>query len=88
MILDNWFNMITEEMSDHDDCWGDVVYQSLNEDELMKDFDAGYGSEEGRPFFVWTHDRVYFPVCYDGSEWVGSVPRHPTSEEPQHFGGG
>lgn len=28
-------------------------------------------------FCVWTEKFVYFPVCYDGDEWAGFVPRNP-----------
>jgi hypothetical protein len=34
----------------------------------------------GKPFLLWTNDRVYFLVIYDGKEWAGSVPRNPTSD--------
>ena len=53
-------------------------------------FDAGYGGTCGHSFYAWTEKFVYFPVCYDGSEWVGFVPRGPvtTEIEPQHWGGG
>ena len=61
-----------------------------HEDPLDVEFDDGVGLSEGRPFFAWSANRVYFPVVYDGSEWVGSVPRNPdpdSLEEPTHFGG-
>ena len=61
------------------------------------EFDDGYGMREGIPFVLWTEKWVYFPVCYDGGEWVGSVPRDYISTRtetkemgfiPQHFGSG
>ena len=57
-------------------------------DWLDWDFNDGFGAENGVPFLVWTDDWVYFPVCYDGSEWVGAVPRNPRNEPTEHFGGG
>jgi len=51
-------------------------------------FYPGYGRPEGIPFTLWTHKRVYFPVQYDGSEWVTSVPRDPCEEVTSHVGGG
>lgn len=33
-------------------------------------------------------DYVYFPLCYDGSEWVGSVSRNPNGVSTMHLGGG
>ena len=37
---------------------------------------------------LWTAARVYFPACYDGSEWCESVPRNPCDEATTHVGGG
>lgn len=31
---------------------------------------------------MWTAQRVYLKGLYDGSEWVTSLPRHPSDEEP------
>jgi len=65
---------------------------TLTERELRKEFDDGYGSREGEPFTCWGENHVYFPLCYDGSEWVGSAPRRPTKEAMsnplRHQGGG
>lgn len=55
---------------------------------LDHQFHDGYGGEEGLPFTLWTKERVYFPVVYDGSEWVASVPRNPNGEATEHVGGG
>jgi hypothetical protein len=55
---------------------------------LDYDFDPGYGSTEGPSFTLWTAKRVYLPACYDGSEWVASVPRNPCDEATEHVGGG
>lgn len=60
---------------------------TLTEEGLDKEFDAGYGGENGEPFTAWTSERVYFPCCYDGSEWVGSAPRNPCDEATGHQGG-
>ena len=50
-------------------------------------FYDGHGLEEGCPFTVWTRRRVYFPACYDGAEFVSSVPRNPVSKPAIHVGG-
>lgn len=55
--------------------------------DLDKPFNAGYGGSEGEPVLIWTEDRVYFPVVYDGAEWMGSAPRNPTSDGQRHVGG-
>ena len=52
------------------------------------EFDDSYGGEEGCSFTAWTKDKVYFPACYDGSEWIASVPRNPCDEPKNHVGGG
>ena len=42
---------------------------------------------EGKPFTIWTANTVYFPVVYDGAEWVGSVSRNPDGKPTDHQGG-
>jgi hypothetical protein len=55
---------------------------------LDDEFCDGFGGEEGCYFTLWTKDHVYFPCCYDGSEWAGSAPRNPCDEAMAHQGGG
>ena len=81
----SWWKMLYTEFGD------DVknIYRcTISEDELKREFDGGYGGTEGEPFFAWSENYVYFPVCYDGAEWVDRVPRNPSNEKPKHFGGG
>lgn len=65
---------------------------TLSNQELDVEFDDGYGDIEGLPFAAWTTNYVYFPLCYDGSEWVGYAHRNPTESATQypiaHQGGG
>lgn len=58
-----------------------------NEDALDVEFDPGYGGSKGAPVLIWTMRRVYFPVVYDGAEWMGSAPRNPVSQGQPHVGG-
>ena len=51
-------------------------------------FDAGYGAEEGVAFTAWSENYVYFPINYDGAEWVGHAPRNPCDIKMEHQGGG
>lgn len=83
--------------------WGELIRKTMGKaGETMADtvaclpvgldfeakFDDGFGSAKGVPFLLWTAKRVYFPVVYDGAEWVESVPRNPDfNEKPRHFGG-
>ena len=56
---------------------------------LKREFDAGYGGVEGYSFILYTKEWIYFPVTYDGAEWIDRVPRHPNKDYiPYHFGGG
>ena len=42
----------------------------------------------GMAFVIYTENWIYFPVTYDGREWVDAVPRNPNPDwEPKHFGG-
>jgi hypothetical protein len=84
-----WRELITKTMSRFDENFEDVVHSvSENDNWLDINFDNGYGLAEGQPFTLWTKNRVYFPVQYDGSEWVESVPRNPNQEVKSHIGGG
>lgn len=56
-------------------------------DVMERPFDDGYGGSQGPPVTVWTEERVYFPVVYDGAEWMGSAPRDPSGEALRHVGG-
>lgn len=100
--MKTWRELIAEEMARHGESFSepfDVVLGELeiwNEDtceydkvpgSLDQPFYSSYGGAEGCPFTLWTANRVYFPVVYDGEEWVGSAPRNPSSEAASHFGG-
>ena len=101
--MTTWRKLITEEMTKHGDSFDNLAGLALGITEkwdydtdedivtpgsLDTEFDSGFGSAEGCPFTFWTYTRVYFPVVYDGAEWVGSVPRYPDSNEAaKHFGG-
>jgi hypothetical protein len=65
----------------------DSLVVTLSENELDVEFYDGYGGSEGLPFTAWSKDWVYFPVVYDGSEWVGWVPRNPCDKKTHHVGG-
>ena len=83
----NWREMITDEMKDRGDGWENQQGIAPGDDVLDLEFYDGFGCSEGPSFTLWTKDRVYFPVVYDGSEWVGSVARNPCDEASGHHGG-
>jgi hypothetical protein len=83
-----WKEGLEHTMKRNGETLSDIVSSTLTPEEMGRSFDGGYGGEEGLPFTVWTTDFVYFPVCYDGSEWVGSVARNPNGKPTPHQGGG
>ena len=85
--MTNWKKLIQDEMERQGETFEDLVECTLNDEELVVEFYNGYGGEEGKPFTLWTNNRVYFPVVYDGSEWVGSVSRNPDGKPTYHLGG-
>jgi hypothetical protein len=88
MANTTWRALITEAMKAHGESLDeDTIAKTLSDTELELEFDNGYGGSEGVPFTLWTEKRVYFPVVYDGAEWVASVPREPSGEKTEHVGG-
>jgi hypothetical protein len=85
--MENWKTLLGGALEVNGESWDDVVANTMTEEDMVEEFDSGYGGTEGCPFTVWTKNRVYFPVCYDGSEWVGSVSRHPDEKPTLHHGG-
>jgi hypothetical protein len=67
---------------------GPVIAYAPDEAAFDVAFSDGYGGTEGPGVLAWTEQRVYFPVCYDGSEWIQSAPRNPQAEGQAHVGGG
>ena len=75
-------------MEYRDETFADLESCTLSDGQLTTQFNNDYGSKKGVPFTAWTARTVYFPVCYDGAEWVGSVSRHPDGQATEHQGGG
>lgn len=87
-VMDSWAKMLQAALASHGETIADIAACTLTGEEILAEFDSGHGSIEGKPFTVWTRRRVYFPVAYDGAEWVGSVARHPDGKPTEHQGGG
>lgn len=85
--LTTWRESLAEEMESHRDP-GPVIAYAPNEGVFDVKFDSGYGGTDGQHVLAWTKLRVYFPVCYDGAEWMGSAPRNPQPQGQAHQGGG
>jgi hypothetical protein len=83
----SWMVLLLDEMNEHGEVVDDLESSTLSYQEIHEPFESGYGSSQGRPFTVWSKKRVYFPVTYDGKEWVGSVSRNPDGKPTAHIGG-
>lgn len=90
MSRTSWREDLVEALADNGETFDDIesATPALDSPEMNTKFSHGYGGTNGCSFTVWTKARVYFPVCYDGAEWVDSVPRNPNGEASGHFGGG
>lgn len=78
--------MLKEAFANNKEDYSKMV-TTLTEDGLNREFDDGFGGSEGEPFTAWGEKYVYFPVVYDGAEWVGSAPINPCDEKCSHVGG-
>lgn len=87
MSKTNWKTLLSAAMSRRGESLADLKSCTLTLAELMQEFDPGYGRVEGMPFTAWTTKTVYFPICYDGAESIGSVSRNPDNIPTLHQGG-
>lgn len=83
---ETWQELFDSERKDRDDT-SELEFVFPEDLDWNRKFYGGYGGPEGVPFTAWTKERVYFPVVYDGAEWVESVPRNPCDEALDHRGG-
>ena len=82
-----WKELLEDEMKERGERLADLEANTLTEADMAREFHSGYGGVEGVPFTAWSAKTVYFPICYDGAEWVGSVSRHPDGKPTEHQGG-
>jgi len=81
-----WREKLKETSARMDEAFHDLKI-AIEEGELDRIFDDGFGGSEGAPFTAWGPKYVYFPLTYDGSESVGVAPRNPCDIELRHQGG-
>lgn len=86
-MMTNWKNELEFTMKINNETLADLISNTMTDEEMLKMFDADYGSPEGIPFTDWSRKYVYFPLCYDGSESVGFVSRKPDGKPTDHWGG-
>lgn len=80
-----WRKAIAGELAQHPG--EEIIACTLDDAALDTEFYSSYGGSQGAPFTAWSQNRVYFPVVYDGAEWVASAPRNPCDEVSFHHGG-
>lgn len=85
--MESWAGMLASEMEELKDP-GPIIFCTLTDAEMQREFDSDFGCTSGKPFTAWTAERVYFPAYYDGYEWISSVPRNPCNVPTHHVGGG
>jgi len=81
-----WKKELEREFKENGDDFSKMV-TTLTDEELLTEFNNDFGGTEGKPFTAWGKKFVYFPICYDGAEWVGSAPRNPCRIKLKHQGG-
>ena len=84
--MESWKEMLIAAFEETGDNFNNLK-TTLSKEELEVKFDSGYGASEGKPFTAWGDKYVYFPVVYDGSEWVGFAPRNICDIKTKHWGG-
>ena len=82
----NWKTLIDEAMESVGETLDDLVSNTLTESEMEEEFSNGFGRVYSKPFTAWSEKTVYFPICYDGMTWAGSVSRHPDGLSTEHQG--
>ena len=85
--MSTWKELLEETLKERGEELADLEANTLTDADMVKEFDSGFGGTEGVPFTAWSAKTVYFPICYDGAEWVGSVARHPDGKPTEHQGG-
>lgn len=88
MRMTNWKKLLESAMEERGEDLADLEANTLTEVDMTKEFNSDFGAVGGAPFTAWSAKTVYFPVGFDGAEWVGSVSRHPDGEPTEHQGGG
>lgn len=81
-----WRELIEQECKNNYDNFDSLVI-TIENGELDREFNPGFGGTGGAPFTAWSDSFVYFPICYDGAEWCGSAPRNPCGIKCHHQGG-
>lgn len=85
--MKTWKDAVVEEMGRCGESWDMVVAVADNYPLSEAPVSQSWGGGTNTAFTVWTENRVYIPVQYDGMEWCSSVPRNPCDEKTDPVGG-
>ena len=85
-MMTTWRSQLELAMKEYGDP-GPVVAYAPDEPTFDVEFDDRFGLSEGPPVLAWTGENVYFPVVYDGAEWLDAAPRNPRAKGQDHVGG-
>lgn len=75
--MTTWRKLLDDKLVEHGESWADVEACTLTEEELDVEFDSDFGAPNGKPFSLWTTNRVYFSDEYDGLDFVNTAFRNP-----------
>lgn len=81
--MNTWRSMISEEMTEQNDAWTEIVGCTLSQEQLDAEHPDHLYKPDGvpfPPFTLWTKTRVYFDVENCERHECRSVPRHPCNE--------
>lgn len=84
--MNSWYELLRLAMEENGEDFEKRIC-TMTDEQLKVNFDDDSGEPEGLPFTAWGPDWVYFPIIYDGKEWVGSAPRNPCDHPMAHQGG-
>lgn len=86
-VMTTWLEEFNSVFGKAGDTWEDLE-TTFEDGEAWEEFDPDFGHVQGKSFTAWSKDWVYFPVKYDGAEWIERVPRNPCDIKTNHVGGG
>ena len=81
----SWKEAIEIEMEVHADSWNNVESTVVRMVATLQHHSIHLLGYVWEAVCVWTRDRVYFPLTYNGMEAVGSVSRNPDQKPVVHL---
>ncbi len=72
----NWYDELKKEFKKNDDDFKKYKC-TLTLKQLKHEYEV---LPSAQPFRAWSEKYVYFPIEYDGDNWLGSVLRNPCNK--------